>query len=330
MAGIKDVAKKAGVSVTTVSRVLNNRGYISKETRRKVEKAMESIDYHPNQIARALQKSQSYFIGIIVPDSNHPFFSDLIKYVEMSANEKNYKLLICNSLEDPKKEAQYISMLRQNQVDGIIMCSHTMDVESYKKVPFPIVSFDRLISQDIPCVGSDNYRGGELVTEHLIERGCKRLLHISGPLDLDMLSNRRRDAFVITCMKHGVSYDIIEGAHNKLTFDYFWSFITEKLPPEELRKYDGVFCSNDIVAYALFIYAQQQGIRVPLDLKIVGYDYHSFTRMLQYPKLTTVLQPSDRIGAKLTATLLQMIESPDEDLINSTTVDVKLVQGDTT
>lgn len=330
MASIKDVAKVAGVSVTTVSRVMNNRGYISKETRRKVEKAIEMIDYHPNEIARALQKNQSYFIGIIVPDSNHPFFSDLIKYVEVSANEKNYKLLVCNSLEDPAKEANYISMLRQNRVDGIIMCSHTMDIESYKKVPFPIVSFDRLVSANLPCVGSDNYRGGELATEHLIERGCKRLLHISGPLGLDMLSNRRRDAFVITCMKHGVAYDIIEGAHNKLTFDYFWSFITEKLPPDKLGEYDGVFCSNDIVAYALYIYAQQHGIRVPEDFKIVGYDYHSFTRMLQNPKLTTIMQPSDRIGAMLTNTLIRMIENTEGELINNTMVDITLIQGETT
>ncbi|GJM74442.1 LacI family transcriptional regulator [Paenibacillus macerans] len=254
----------------------------------------------------------------------------MIKYVEMSANEKNYKLLVCNSLEDPDKEANYISMLRQNRVDGIIMCSHTMDIESYKKVPFPIVSFDRLVSPNIPCVGSDNYRGGELATEHLIGRGCKRLLHISGPLGLDMLSNRRRDAFVITCMKHGIAYDIIEGAHNKLTFDYFWSFIAEKLPPDKLGEYDGVFCSNDIVAYALYIYAQQHGIRVPEDFKIVGYDYHSFTRMLQNPKLTTIMQPSDRIGGMLTNTLIRMIENTEGELINNTTVDITLIQGETT
>lgn len=330
MASIKDVAKKAGVSVATVSRVMNNRGYISKETRRKVEKAMEAIDYHPNQIARSLQRSQSFFIGIIVPDSNHPFFSDLIKYVEMRANERNYKLLICNSLDDPEKEANYISMLRQNQVDGIIMCSHTMDIENYKKVPFPIVSFDRLISPGIPCVGSDNFRGGELATEHLIQAGCKQLLHISGPLNLDILANRRRDAFVVTCMKHDVDYQIIEGAHNKLTFDYFWSFITENLTPEELHCYDGIFCSNDIVAYALYVYAQQLGIQVPEELKIIGYDYHSFTRMLQNPKLTTIMQPSDRIGSMLTNTLIQMIEGDESETINNSTIDVTLIKGDTT
>lgn len=98
----------------------------------------------------------------------------------------------------------------------------------------------------------------------------------------------------------------------------------------QLREYDGVFCSNDIVAYALYIYAEQQGIRVPEQLKIIGYDYHSFTRMLQSPKLTTIMQPSDRIGVMLTNTLLQMIESADGELINNTTVDVTLIKGETT
>ncbi|WP_018752717.1 LacI family DNA-binding transcriptional regulator [Paenibacillus sanguinis] len=330
MSSIKDVAKKAGVSVTTVSRVINNRGYISKETRKKVETAMEAVDYHPNLIARALQKSQTFFIGVIVPDSNHPFFSELIKYIEIQANGRNYKVLVCNSLDDPEKEANYISMLRQNQVDGIIMCSHTLDIDQYKKVTLPIVSFDRLISPNIPCIGSDNFRGGELATEHLIQQGCKRILHISGPLDLDMLSNRRGDAFLLTCMKYKVEYDFVEGARNKLTFDYFWDFITHELSTIELSGYDGVFCSNDIVAYALYIYAQQKGIKVPEQLKIVGYDHHSFTRMLQNPKLTTIKQPIDRIGRLLLNTLIQMIENKDEEINSTTIVDVELVRGETT
>ncbi|MBN2981943.1 LacI family DNA-binding transcriptional regulator [Cohnella algarum] len=330
MSGIKEVAKKAGVSVATVSRVINNRGYISKETRRKVETAMRDLDYRPNQIARALLKNQTFFVGIIVPDSNHPFFSELVKFVEISANELNYKVLVCNSLDDPKKEEEYISMLRENQVDGIIMCSHTLDTEKYKKLSLPIVSFDRVISRSIPCVGSDNFRGGELATEHLISKGCKRLLHISGPLELDMLSNRRGDAFILTCMKHDVEYHFIEGARNKLTFEYFMDFITRELSSIELSRYDGIFCSNDIVAYALYIYAKQQGLRVPEQLKIVGYDYHSFTRMLQEPKLTTIKQPTDRIGRMLLTTLVRMIEKGDDALINNTLVDVELIVGDTT
>ncbi|MBW8351379.1 LacI family DNA-binding transcriptional regulator [Bacillus sp. IITD106] len=329
MANIKDVATLAGVSVTTVSRVLNNRGYIGEETRKKVEDAMAQINYTPNQIARSLQKSQSYILGMIVPDSQHPFFSELIKYVEVYANERNYKILICNSLGQPEKEANYINMLKENRVDGIIMCSHTLEVEEYKKVNSPIVTFDRIISNQIPYVASDNFRGGELATEHLIELGCKSLLHISGPLKLDMLSNRRADAFKLTCMKKNIRYEIIEGSQDSLTYEYFRDFVKEVIS-EKLSEYDGVFCSNDILAYALYLYAIENGIKVPEQLKIIGYDYHSFTKMLQTPKITTIAQPIKRIGKVLSSTIINMIENNDEDTINNTVVDVELIEGQTT
>ncbi|AJY75938.1 LacI family DNA-binding transcriptional regulator [Paenibacillus beijingensis] len=329
MSTIKEVAKIAGVSITTVSRVINNRGYINKETRQKVEKAMTAIDYYPNQIARALQKSQSYLLGVIVPDSNHPFFSELIRCVETYANDQNYKILICNSLGNSEKEANYISMLRQNRVDGIIMCSHTLDLDEYKKVKLPVISFDRIISPTIPYVGADNFRGGELATEHLIQRGCKRLLHISGPLKIDLLPNRRSDAFRLTCMKHDTPCRVIEGEPFKLTFDYYWDFIEQEVS-NYLPETDGVFCSNDILAYALYIYATRHGIRVPEDLKIIGYDYHSFTRMLQTPKLTTIKQPIDRIGNALCSKIIQMIEGKNDNLLNNAIVDVELIIGDTT
>lgn len=329
MANIKDVAVLAGVSVTTVSRVLNNRGYIGKETREKVEAAMTELNYSPNQLARALQKSQSYILGMIVPDSNHPFFSELIKHVEVHANEQNYKILICNSLDQPEKEAKYIDMLTQNRVDGIIMCSHTLDVDAYINVNFPIVTFDRIISNRFPYVASDNFRGGELATEHLIQLGCTRLLHISGPLKLDLLANRRADAFKLTCMRHDLPYKVIEGTHDNLTFEYFSKFIKDEVA-DNLMNFDGIFCSNDIVAYALYLYATENGIKVPDQLKIVGYDYHSFTRMLQTPKLTTIAQPTNRLGKVLSSTLINMIENKDRDTINNTVVDVELIKGETT
>lgn len=329
MSTIKDVAALAGVSVTTVSRVLNNRGYIGKETRRKVEEAMAQINYTPNQIARALQKSQSYILGMIVPDSHHPFFSELIKYVEVFASEKNYKILICNSLGESEKELNYINMLKENRVDGLIMCSHTLDIEAYKKMNFPIVTFDRIISNQFPYVASDNYRGGELATEHLIHLGCKRLLHISGPLKLDMLSNRRADAFKITCMRHQIPFEIIEGSQDSLSYEYFQNFV-EKVIAKRLDEFDGVFCSNDILAYALYLHAMESGRKVPEDLQIIGYDHHVFTRMLQTPKITTVSQPINRIGKALSSTIIKMIENDDEETINNTVMDVELIQGETT
>lgn len=326
MANIKDVAKRAGVSVTTVSRTMNNRGYISKDTRKKVEEAIKELDYQPNQIARALFKKHSYVLGVIVPDLSHPFFADLIYWIEAYASDRNYKILVCNSLQDADKEKKYLDMLRQHRADGMIMCSHSLNVDAYRKVQMPIVSFDRIISPSIPYVASDNYRGGVIATKHLIHKNCKKLLHISGPLANDLLANRRADAFRETCAEFGIEYKVIEGAYVKATFEDNWNFIKNEVAPH-LREFDGVFCSNDIIAYTLYVFASKAKIRIPDQLKIVGYDYHSFTRMLKYPILTTIKQPIEQIGKKLCALLIDQIDNVSAD---NCVFDVQLIEGETT
>lgn len=327
MPTIKDVATLANVSVTTVSRVLNNRGYIGIETRKKVEDAMSQLNYFPNQIARSLQKNQSFIIGMIVPDSNNPFFSDIIKYVELFANENNYKILLCNSLNEPEKEERYLNMLKQNQVDGIIMCSHTIDVEAYKKINLPVITFDRVISDQHPFIACDNFKGGEIATEHLINAGCKKLLHISGPLRINLLPNKRTDGFKSTCEKHGVSHAIIEGSYHNLIFENARSFLENEVI-DLLPQFDGAFCSSDLLAYILYIAATEKGIRIPEDLKIVGFDNHSFTRMLQTPRITTIAQPLEKIGEILSSTIIDMIENKDTKTKN-TIVNVELIKGET-
>lgn len=220
-------------------------------------------------------------------------------------------------------------MLRQNRVDGIIMCSHSLEIEAYLKLSLPIVSFDRIISSSISYVAGDNYKGGEIATKHLIENGCKNLLHISGPLKYDLLPNRRTDAFQLTSMKNNIHFKIIEGAHIKATFQDNWNFIEKEISPE-LGNYDGVFCSNDIMAYTLYVYVTRKGIKVPEQLKIIGYDYHSYTRLMQQPKLTTVRQPLDRIGKALCSALIDQIENEKSEFVNNTIIDVELIRGETT
>src|SRR5690606_7773253 len=134
MPTIRDVAERAGVSVTTVSRVLNNRGYISEATRRKVYQAMKELDYQPNEVARSLFRKRSNIIGLIVPTVEHPFFGELTFQVETYAYSRGYKVLVCNSQLNAAKEQEYIGMLRRNQVDGIIMASHTLEVEEYRRL----------------------------------------------------------------------------------------------------------------------------------------------------------------------------------------------------
>lgn len=311
MATIKDVAKVAEVTVTTVSRVLNNRGYISEATRNKVYEAMRELNYQPNEVARSLLKKKSNIIGLIVPNVAHPFFGELTNYIEYYAYKENYKVLICNSYEEKEKEKDYIEMLKRNQVDGIIIGSHTLDPSEYLSSKLPIVAIDRDFSMDIPFVTSDNYRGGVLATNLLIDKGCKKIAHISGPLRLSTPANKRYEAFMDVVKERGVNYvvmeeklDIVEN-YKKLAYKLF------KKHPD----IDGVFASSDMIAASLIQVGNELNKKIPEDIKIVGYDDINIASLI-VPPLTTIKQPIEDIGKLLIKVLIDKIENREVELEN--------------
>ena len=175
MATLKDVAQRAGVTVTTVSRMLNDRARVSEKTRLRIQNAMEELDYHPNELARSLAKKNSHFIGLIVPSADNFFFSCVIASVERYASASGYKLLLCVSNHEIQKEKEFFSMLLGNKVAGIILASHTQNLEEFADVDAPVITIDRTVSPRIPSASADNYYGGYIAAEHLIARGCRRL-----------------------------------------------------------------------------------------------------------------------------------------------------------
>ncbi|MFB5265173.1 LacI family DNA-binding transcriptional regulator [Paenibacillus enshidis] len=293
MATIHDVALKAGVSVTTVSRVMNNRGYISETTRKKVFDAMDELNYQPNEIARSLLRKQSNIIGLIIPNVAHPFFSELANQVEYYAYQHDCKVLLCNSHMDPVKEKVYIDMLKRNRVDGIIMGSHTLEVDEYRHLNSPIVTFDRQIDPHIPYISSDNYRGGELATELLIRKGCRKIAHICGNLELNMLSNQRTDAFRDVVNKHGAERVIVQTDLNVFAQKDYERIIRQLV--QEHPDVDGVFATSDIIAAVAMKECMRTGRRVPQDVRIVGFDDVSVASWLT-PELTSIRQPIADIG----------------------------------
>ncbi len=325
MPTIRDVAEKAGVSVTTVSRVLNNRGYISEATRKKVYKAMEELDYQPNEVARSLFRKRSNIIGLIVPTVAHPFFAELTAYVETYAYARGYKVLICNSQLDASKEQEYVGMLRRNQVDGIIMASHTLEVEEYKKLNLPVVTFERFISNRIPYVTSNNYQGGKLAVELLLERGCKMIAHMCGSLHLDMLANQRHRAFMDVAEARNVPFFTVETDINVFEVDKYEQLLTELLTQHP--DIDGLFLNSDIMAIAAMKVCRKLGKRIPEDMKIIGYDDVSIASLVS-PQITSVRQPL----AEMSELSVRLIE----DLVEGKTVEVEnclpveLVERETT
>ena len=305
MATIKDVAEMAGITVTTVSRVLNNRGYISEKTRQKVNAAMKELDYQPNEIARALFRKKSNLIGLIVPDVAHPFFAELTSSIEYYAYKNGYKILICNSYGDSVKEKEYIDMLKRNQVDGIIMGSHTLETFEYLNLGRPIVSIDRCLADNIPYIASDNYNGGVLATNILIEKGCKKLAHISGPLILNTPANKRFQAFIDVTTKKHINHVVVETRLNSFEIEEYEKLIYELF--SEHPDIDGIFASSDIIAACVINISNVLGKEIPRDIKVVGYDDINIASLI-VPSLTTIRQPIKEIGEMAIKSIIDQLE----------------------
>lgn len=296
MTTLKDVAKLAGVTVTTVSRVLNNRGYIGEETRSKVMSAMKSLDYQPNELARSLIFQRSRIIGVIVPSVVHPFFGQLVNAIEFEAAKRGYKILLANSRHDADKESAYFDMLKRNKVDGIILASRTLDTKQFLSSNLPLLSFDRELSPDIPMVTADNAEGGRLVARHLIERGCKNLLYIGGSGSVRQFSNYRGNGFIEACEQARMPCSVFEteeAVFNSLHYEDSIEKVLDSNP-----KVDGIFASSDVIAAQVIQRLTARGKRVPQDVRVAGFDDVQLASLLT-PALTTVRQPVEAMAVQM-------------------------------
>ncbi|WP_339180773.1 LacI family DNA-binding transcriptional regulator [Oceanobacillus sp. FSL W7-1293] len=321
---IQDVAKVAGVSPTTVSRVLNDRGYISSKTKEKVYAAMKEINYIPNDLARSLYNKRTYLIGVIVPSTNHPFFGELVDSIERICNDKGYKVLLCNSLQEAEKEKKYWDMLQRNQVDGVIVVTYNRGLVD-KEQQFPAVVIDHYLSENIHVVSSDNFQGGEMATKELIEAGCENIIHINGDVNLETPANERQYAYEKVMHDAGripLTYHVPNVAYLESNIDIIKQLFKEN--PDV----DGIFASDDLLAIRTLQYAESLGYKIPEDLKIIGYDGTGLIRSI-YPDLSTIIQPTYQIAENAVETLIQEIDGKPHDL-KEKTFPVSLWKGKTT
>ena len=299
VAKLTDVAELAGVSPTTVSRVINNKGYLSEKTKSKVQKAMQTLGYKPNNLARGLQGKSAKLIGLIFPNISNIFYAELIEHLEIELFKRGYKTIICNSQNDPAKEKEYLEMLEANQVDGIISSSHNLGIKDYNRVEAPIVSFDRNLAPNIPIVSSDNFEGGKMAAKTLQKNGCQQIIMITGNDNTDSPTGLRALGF---------SFQIPQGKIFKVPNNL--SNIRREMEIKSIianNKPDGVFVSDDLTAILTMKIAKQLKLQVPEDLKIIGYDGTTFTENL-IPELTTIKQPIDEIANLIVDVLIKKIK----------------------
>ncbi len=325
MANIKDVAKEAGVSVNTVSRVMNNRGYISDKTRKNVYDAMERLNYYPSELAKNLQKQKTNLIGLILPDISVNFYAEEAKYIEEELYNRGYKLMLCNAYNSSQRENEYINMLQRNKVDGIIIGSHTLEIEDYLKIKLPIVALDRYLGEDIPVVCADHVNGGYLAAKHLIDCGCKNTVQFAGYNKVKLPANKRHLEFTKTMIENNINFKTIEMGLNSFTNEENLDYVNFMF--ENYKNMDGIF-ATDNMATLIIKEAQKRGINVPNDLQVVGYD-GTKNSMLFNPTLTTIKQPIKEICIDAVDKLIKLIDGEDIE-IKESIHSVELIKGDTT
>jgi LacI family transcriptional regulator len=308
-----DVAREAGVSSMTVSRVINNKGDVSEATRDRVLAMIERLDYRPSGIARSLATQRTGTLGLVVPDVANPFFADVARGVEHGAYAEGYNVFLCNTEEDPERELAVLKSLEEKRVDGLVLCSSRLPEDQLRAVltqhPRAVLVNRRLEGDRVRSVLLDDERGGRLATQLLIDAGHRKLGYLSGP----RVSH--------SGWERGVGYMAAleaAGVHP----DPAW---VRPCPPmvadgqaaarELLASHpeiSALFCYNDLVAVGALQACADLGRRVPEDLAVVGYDDVPLAALVT-PALTTCRVPRYELGSQTVGLLLDQINDCPEE-----------------
>ena len=264
---MKDVAREAGVSLGTVSNVFNGIP-VGESYKKRVEKAALKLNYKLNAPARALKTNRTNCIAILMPTLLHPFFASLSDELIACLTKKGYRNNLIITNYDSNAEKNAIDLLTQHKIDGIIGLTYNQDLEIDKTIPF--ITIDRHLNRTVPCVSSDNFGGGQLAADKLIDLGCKNLLFFRIDSDIYGEVHKRGPGFEDICNKRGVNYRsvILNNTDTEAPFyDYLVSHIKDGKP-----EYDGIFCNSDLLAVHVKDFLESKDINVPETVQIIGYD----------------------------------------------------------
>ncbi|MFZ5753312.1 MAG: LacI family DNA-binding transcriptional regulator [Bacillota bacterium] len=309
MVNIRQVAKKAGVSVATVSRVLNHPDTVSPRTMEQVLETIKELRYTPNGLARSLALKKTSTIALLIPNILNPLYPQVAKGVEDVAHQKGYNVLLCNTEEKEHKERDYLEMLIEKRVDGLILTSSLLrkvDFDQIKEKQIPFVMIGKNEGNiEANRVFTDYILGGYLATQHLIEIGYTAIAHISGPKS-QLASREKLQGYKKALQEANISLDeryIVEG-DNEIEGGYLGVKKLLKLPEPP----QAIFAANDLMAIGAIDAIKSEGLRIPEDVAIVGFDDIKISSLIE-PKLTTISQPVYKMGLIAARLLFDCIEN---------------------
>ena len=310
MANIQDVAKRAGVSIATVSRVLNGRDHVNENVIARVRAAAQELQYQPSRAARALRANQATIIGLLITDIQNPFFTALVRGVEDVAQRNGYSLILCNSDEDPQKEQRYIEVLCAERVAGVIIAptrEQQRALKLFREHNIPVVAVDRRVKDtETDVVLVDNVRGAREATAHLLANGYRRIGMISGPTTTTT-GWERLEGYRQALHEAGIERDpalerigsFKEESGRQLTYELL----------DVVRPIDALFVANNLMTLGALAALHECKLRVPDDIAMVGFDEMPWAS-LHTISLTTVTQPVYEIGSTAALRLFQRLQNP--------------------
>ncbi len=309
---IKDISKIAGVSTMTVSRVINDEKYVKRETKAKVLEIISQYGYEPNYFAQNIKTQKSYTIGLIIGDIENPFYSRLAKGVINIAEKNEYNVIVCNSNYSSKLGEKYLNMLLKKGVDGILIATIDISNEAInnlnkRNVPFVLVTrkFDEPYGN---YVITDDYMGGKIASEYLINLGHKKIFFLRSP---DVLgANERLWAFKDTMKENNIYFDETYISRILTNAEDSYSVTKDFIEKSRHKEFSAMIGGNDFIAMGAMDAIIDKGLHIPNDISIIGYDNLWVTKILKIP-LTTIRQPKMRFGQISTERLLEMIEKPE-------------------
>ncbi|WP_171014900.1 LacI family DNA-binding transcriptional regulator [Culicoidibacter larvae] len=325
---IKDIAKQANVSVTTVSLVMNNKAdHISEKTKQKIFQVVEEMDYKPSQVARSLVTSKSKTIALIVPDISNPFFSEIAKGISDVLYQEGYNLFLSTSYDNIEQELQSITSLAEYSIDGLIISTVNTNDSQYEavlsKLNIPLILLDRhSVLKRYTSIGVADKDGGYQATQYLLDKGHKQIACITGNADIRNLQERLA-GYREALEQHGVAFNEKLVEHAELTIEGGYMATKNIL---EKQAVSAIFACNDLMALGVYQAALERGLKIPEHLSVVGFDDIPLSKYLN-PKLTTMHQPIYQIGTAAANSILAAVidgKTKPEDIV----FDLHLVERD--
>lgn len=309
MATMKEVAKEAGVSLGTVSNVLNNVPTVTEVNRIKVSNAIKKLKYRPNAAARILKTNVSKSLGLVIPDITNPFYPELARGVEDAAKEYGYSVFLCNNDRNSGKEKEYIDALLEKSVDGMILVKPNLKADELKEIQqicsVVLVDADDTTGFQCDLINVDDYNGAISALDLLYRYGHTRIAFISGQLE-SRSSVCRQEAYFKYMKEHNIKIDkslIIKGEYDwKSGYDCAMKLISKSNPPT------AIFAANDLMAIGAMKAVKELKLNVPEDVSVIGYDDIDMASLCT-PQLTTVRQPKYEAGTASVKTLLEKLKS---------------------